>query len=322
MPGRRRRDHHATGVRKGRIFEMDPRQAREELLGTKHRVPRVCAESSPERSVGSDRRDRGTMTQVKREGLSKGQVARARTGEVAVVHDQVGGARLLHPGGQVGTVALRKRGRGVDPGAGGGPETHRMQHLVAPRDLRSDFAGDTRFGQGSEINRDVGLVENLLAVEGAHLREGMDPLFGLREAGRPNARRIHGERCRNVWVTGQRRPDDSGRRAVRDGQDEADAELSASADGTRQPSLLIRKEGREAGNRRRRVLSNEGHRDGIDIAALTAQRRAPEVKRLAPGSAHANTAGRRSLLIAAQHRDADGRRRTLTSARDRKVGLA
>ena len=109
------------------------------------------------------------MAEVEGEGLGEGVVVQPARGQVVVADHGLGRPGDLQARGEVAGVALRERGRGVDPRAAVGLEAGAAQHLVAPVDLGADFAGDAGLGERGDVDGHVGLVEHLVAAERGQL---------------------------------------------------------------------------------------------------------------------------------------------------------
>ncbi len=164
-PPARWRDHDdAAGVGEEGVLEVHEGQPGQQLLGPEDGVARLGGEAGAQGRVGRHGRDGGAVAEVEGEGLGERVVVQSARGQVVVAEHGLGGAGDLQARGEVAGVALRERGRGVDPRAAVGLEPGAAQDVVAPEHLGADFAGDPRLGERGDVDRDVGLVDQLVTA--------------------------------------------------------------------------------------------------------------------------------------------------------------
>ncbi len=159
----------AAGVRLVRVLEMDELEGGQELVGGQDGISRVGPEERGELAVGGRRGDVGPATEGEREGLGEGEGIRgARPGgrQVGVGQDHAVGTRGLQPRPEVGRAGIGEgRGR-VHPGARGRMEARLAQEGVPPCELFGDFVQQSAARQGGDVDGDVGLVDELVAIGG------------------------------------------------------------------------------------------------------------------------------------------------------------
>ena len=274
MPPAGRLDHHAAGVGQERVLEVDERHARQQLLGREHRVGRVRRETCAERRVHGGRPRLRALTEVEGEGLGERQVAESPRSQVAVAQHELRGSRDVEPCGQVTAVTLGEGRGSVDPGG-----THRLeaggtQQLVSTDDLGADLAGEPRRGQCGQVDRDIGLIDDLVGrVAVQLLQRGRTGMHVVAIDG------VHGdgadrERGGDVAVFRQRARHGLGA-GPRHRQHHGDAQRPVAA---HRGGLLIRQERGEVPERGRRTLPEERDGHGIDVATAPGQWRAGEGK--------------------------------------------
>ena len=242
------------GVAEEGVLEVDEGEPGEQLLGRRgpglagSAVKRVLRVESAATAATVEPCPRSSV-----KGWAKVWLLTPARGQVGVADDGLGRPGQLQARGQWRRRPARSRG-GVHPGPAVGLEPGAAQHLVAPVELRADFAGDAGLGERGDVDGHVGLVEHLVAAERGQLvervlaRRARAPRSSVLTASGLTASVVATSRCvrQRVGHGGRRRPAVTGtttptRRARR-----------LDRHGVR---LLIGEERGEAGERGRRALT-------------------------------------------------------------------